>query len=100
MSFPFPPPTPSLLPLPPSLLIILLPQVANLATDAASLTFQLPFDSVAESGVLTYITGSETDENTPEQPDLITPQTTSVETGSTFNYTAPGSSFGVLVVGV
>ena len=68
--------------------------------DAASLTFQLPFDSVAESGVLTYITGSETDENTPEQPDLITPQTTSVETGSTFNYTAPGSSFGVLVVGV
>ncbi|KAL1697126.1 alpha-L-arabinofuranosidase C-terminus-domain-containing protein [Schizophyllum commune] len=75
-------------------------KVANLATDPASLTFQLPFDSVAESGVLTYITGSETDENTPEQPDLITPQTTSVETGSTFNYTAPGSSFGVLVVGV
>ncbi|KAL1724265.1 glycoside hydrolase superfamily [Schizophyllum commune] len=75
-------------------------KVANLATDAASLTFQLPFDSVAESGVLTYITGSETDENTPEQPDLVTPQTSTVETGSTFNYTAPGSSFGVLVVGV
>ncbi|KAL1668200.1 glycoside hydrolase superfamily [Schizophyllum commune] len=75
-------------------------KVANLATDAASLTFQLPFDSVAESGVLTYITGSETDENTPEQPDLITPQTSTVETGSTFNYTAPASSFGVLVVGV
>ncbi|KAL1732386.1 glycoside hydrolase superfamily [Schizophyllum commune] len=75
-------------------------KVANLATDAASLTFQLPFDSVAESGVLTYITGSETDENTPEQPNLITPQTSTVDTGTTFNYTAPGSSFGVLVVGV
>lgn len=76
------------------------PQVANLATDSASLTFQLPFDSVAESGVVTYITGSETDSNTPEQPDLVTPQTSTVETGSTFNYTALGSSFGVLVVGV
>ncbi|KAI4521773.1 glycoside hydrolase [Schizophyllum commune Loenen D] len=75
-------------------------KVANLATDAANLTFQLPFDSVAESGVLTYITGSETDENTPEQPDLVVPQTSTVETGATFNYTAPGSSFGVLVVGV
>ena len=75
-------------------------KVANLDTAEASVAFELPFDSIAESGYVTYIAGAETDSNTPEQPDLVTPQTTSIDTGSTFNYTAPGSSFAVLVVGV
>ncbi|KAL1724264.1 glycoside hydrolase superfamily [Schizophyllum commune] len=75
-------------------------KVANLDTAEASVAFELPFDSIAESGSVTYIAGAETDSNTPEQPDLVTPQTTSIDTGSTFNYTAPGSSFAVLVVGV
>ncbi|KAL1740220.1 glycoside hydrolase superfamily [Schizophyllum fasciatum] len=75
-------------------------KVANLDTQDADITFELPFDSVASSGTVTYITGGENDSNTPEKPDLITAQTKTVDTGRTFNYTAPGSSFGVLVVEV
>ncbi|KAL1759357.1 alpha-L-arabinofuranosidase C-terminus-domain-containing protein, partial [Schizophyllum commune] len=45
-------------------------KVANLDTSEASVAFELPFDSIAESGSVTYIAGAETDSNTPEQPDL------------------------------
>ncbi|KAL1732387.1 glycoside hydrolase superfamily, partial [Schizophyllum commune] len=45
-------------------------KVANLDTAEASVAFELPFDSIVESGSVTYIAGAETDSNTPEQPDL------------------------------
>lgn len=75
-------------------------KVANMDAEDANMTFELPFNGVAESGTVTYITGNEADMNTPENPDLITPQTTTVQSSSSFGYTALGMSFAVLVVGI
>ncbi|KAI0088820.1 glycoside hydrolase family 51 protein [Irpex rosettiformis] len=75
-------------------------KVANTVGTAAQLVFQLPFNNVASSGTLQQLTGSQTASNTPEQPNLISPITSTISTGKTINFNAPGFSVSVIKVQV
>jgi len=73
-------------------------KVVNAGSAATSLTFQLQFNTVATSGTLTQLTGAETASNTPSNPNTITPKTSTVTTGKTFNFSAPAFSVSVITV--
>ena len=74
------------------------PQIANAADIAANLTFELPFASVANTGTLQVLQGSQNASNTNANPDAVIPVTSSINLGKTFNYTAPEFSVSVVTV--
>ncbi|KDR72487.1 hypothetical protein GALMADRAFT_270473 [Galerina marginata CBS 339.88] len=71
-------------------------KISNTASTATSLTFVLPFTSVASKGTLQLLTGPATSSNTPTNSNLFVPVTSSINTGKTFKYSAPGVSVSVL----
>jgi len=73
-------------------------KIANTNTAAATLTFVLPFGTVATSGTVQVLTGASTASNTPTNPNLIVPVNSTITTGQTFNYNAPAVSVSVLTV--
>lgn len=58
----------------------------------------LAFGNVANFGTLQLLHGPPNSSNTPENPDLVTPQKSTIMTGKTFNYTAPSYSLSVITV--
>ncbi|KAF8159380.1 alfa-L-arabinofuranosidase precursor [Crassisporium funariophilum] len=72
-------------------------KISNTAAAAAPVTFVLPFSNVATAGTAQVLTGAGTASNTPTNPNLMVPVTTSIITGKTFNYTAPAVSVSVLI---
>ncbi|KAK0187261.1 glycoside hydrolase family 51 protein [Armillaria mellea] len=72
-------------------------KVINRNDNATDVTFQLAFN-VSNTATVTVLTGAKTSANTPSDPDLVLPQTSSVSTGSTFDYSAPAFSVNVLVL--
>ncbi|KAF8209467.1 glycoside hydrolase family 51 protein [Mycena galopus ATCC 62051] len=73
-------------------------KISNNAATAAELTFVLPFEKVLNVGTAQVLTGEGTASNTPDAPDTITPATTQIPTGATFNYTAPAVSVTVITL--
>jgi alpha-N-arabinofuranosidase len=73
-------------------------QISNAAASAADLTFVLPFDTVSDVGTAQVISGAGTASNTPGNPNLISPVTAQIQTGQTFNYTAPAISVTVITL--
>ncbi|KDR72485.1 hypothetical protein GALMADRAFT_749117 [Galerina marginata CBS 339.88] len=73
-------------------------KISNTASTATTLTFILPFKSVSSKGSLQLLTGTAASSNTPTNPNLLAPVTSSVITGQTFNYTAPAVSVSVLTI--
>ncbi|KAH9831153.1 glycoside hydrolase family 51 protein [Rhodofomes roseus] len=73
-------------------------KVVNPVSDEQDVLFDLAFTSVASSGTLQLLQGSQNDSNTPEIADLVTPHTSTIATGQTFDYTAPGYSVSVITV--
>ncbi|KAF8891085.1 alfa-L-arabinofuranosidase precursor [Gymnopilus junonius] len=73
-------------------------KISNTATSSQSLTFVLPFNTVASSGTAQVLTGDPTSSNTPSNPNLIVPVTSTISTGKTFTYSAPANSVNVLTV--
>ncbi|PBK63683.1 alfa-L-arabinofuranosidase precursor [Armillaria solidipes] len=74
-------------------------KVINRNDNATDVTFQLPFN-VSNAAAVTVLTGAKTSANTPSDPDLVLPQTSSISTGSTFDYSAPAFSVNVLVLNI
>ncbi|KJA18790.1 glycoside hydrolase family 51 protein [Hypholoma sublateritium FD-334 SS-4] len=72
-------------------------KVSNTAASAAPLTFVLPF-SISSSGTLQLLTGTATASNTPTNPTLFAPVSSTISTGSTFNYNAPAVSVSVITL--
>ncbi|KZT10497.1 glycoside hydrolase family 51 protein [Laetiporus sulphureus 93-53] len=72
-------------------------KLVNVASSEADVTFELPFE-VASTGTLKLLTGNPDDSNTPDAPDYITPETSTIFTDSTLNYTAPAYSLSVIIV--
>ncbi|TFK36072.1 glycoside hydrolase family 51 protein [Crucibulum laeve] len=72
-------------------------KVLNSATTSAVLTFVLSFENVENMGSVEVISGAATASNTPTTPELVTPITSSITVGQTFNYTAPAMSVSVLI---
>ena len=60
--------------------------------------FNLSFGDVANSGTLQLLHGLPTSSNTPEKPNLVTPQTSPIPTGNSVDHTAPSCSLGVITV--
>ncbi|CCM00811.1 uncharacterized protein FIBRA_02853 [Fibroporia radiculosa] len=73
-------------------------KIANTVGTDAALTFELPFATVASEGTLQVLQGSETTSNTPETPYAAVPVDSTIATGETFDYTAPGYSVSVITV--
>ncbi|KAJ7931139.1 glycoside hydrolase family 51 protein [Mycena leptocephala] len=73
-------------------------KISNNAATTADMTFVLPFDTVSDIGTVQVISGAGNASNTPEAPDLISPVTTQLPTGATFNYTAPAISVSVITL--
>ncbi|PCH45068.1 glycoside hydrolase family 51 protein [Wolfiporia cocos MD-104 SS10] len=74
-------------------------KLVNAAGDASDVTFDLSsFSSVSSTGSLQLLTGSETTSNSPETPNAAIPVTSSITTGSTFDYNAPGYSVSVITL--
>jgi alpha-N-arabinofuranosidase len=71
-------------------------KISNVASTPEDLTFILPFQHVNGKGTLQLLTGTPTASNTPANPNLFAPVTSSIVVGKTFNYTAPAVSFSVL----
>jgi len=71
-------------------------KISNTAATASSLTFNLPFTTVATTGTAQVLTGTGTASNTPTSPNLITPKSSTITTGRSFSYNAPAVSFSVL----
>ncbi|KAH6909588.1 hypothetical protein BKA70DRAFT_1221813 [Coprinopsis sp. MPI-PUGE-AT-0042] len=65
---------------------------------ANAITFELPFNTVANTGTAEVLSGNETDSNTPSNPNKIVPKKINIPTGKAFDYTAPAYSVSVLVV--
>lgn len=74
-------------------------KISNTGSSAARLTFNLAFNNVATSGTAQVLTGVPTSSNTPQNPNLITPQTSNISTGKSFTYNAPAVSVNVLTFG-
>ncbi|KAF9476813.1 arabinofuranosidase [Pholiota conissans] len=72
-------------------------KISNTASSAAAMTFQLPF-TVASSGNLQLLTGTATASNTPSNPNLFAPISSTISTGQTFNYNAPAVSVSVITL--
>ncbi|KAH8083330.1 glycoside hydrolase family 51 protein [Cristinia sonorae] len=75
-------------------------KISNTVATAAAMTFQLPFNTVASTGSLQQLHGAQTASNTPAQPQLIVPVTSSIPTGKTFDFNAPGFSVNVITIRV
>ena len=75
-----------------------LAQVVNPTSTDENMTFSLGFGNVANFGTLQLLHGPPNSSNTPENPDLVTPQKSTIMTGKTFNYTAPSYSLSVITV--
>ncbi|GJE86669.1 glycoside hydrolase family 51 protein [Phanerochaete sordida] len=73
-------------------------KVANSGNSSADLAFTLPFNTVATSGTLQLLTGPATASNTPEAPNTVVPKTSTITTGKTIDFTAPGFSVSVIRV--
>ncbi|KAF8508252.1 glycoside hydrolase [Hysterangium stoloniferum] len=74
-------------------------QISNTDSIAATLTFHLPFDTVATTGSTTVMTGDAMTSNTPESPDAIIPKTNTISIpGKEFSFTAPPISVSVLSI--
>ncbi|KAF5318563.1 hypothetical protein D9619_010790 [Psilocybe cf. subviscida] len=71
-------------------------KISNVASTPEDLTFILPFQHVNGKGTLQLLTGNATASNTPGNPNLFAPVTSSIVVGKTFNYTAPAVSVSVL----
>ncbi|EKM75678.1 hypothetical protein AGABI1DRAFT_116269, partial [Agaricus bisporus var. burnettii JB137-S8] len=71
-------------------------KVSNTGGSTSRLTFNLPFNNVATSGTAQILTGSGTASNTPNNPNLITPQSRNIQTGRSFTFDAPAVSVSVL----
>ncbi|KAL0571025.1 hypothetical protein V5O48_010931 [Marasmius crinis-equi] len=71
-------------------------KIANAGEAAQNLTFALPFDNIASTGNLQVLTGPANASNTPDTPDAVTPRETTIATGKTFDYEAPGYSVTVV----
>ncbi|KAH6900844.1 arabinofuranosidase [Coprinopsis sp. MPI-PUGE-AT-0042] len=70
----------------------------NVGAIANAITFELPFNTVANTGTAEVLSGNETDSNTPSNPNKIVPKKINIPTGKAFDYTAPAYSVSVLVV--
>lgn len=76
-------------------------QISNTASTAETLTFVMPttFTTIATSGTAQVLTGAETASNSPTTgPNNVVPETSTIATGRTFNFTAPAFSVSVLTV--
>uniref|UniRef100_A0A8H7XS73 non-reducing end alpha-L-arabinofuranosidase n=1 Tax=Psilocybe cubensis TaxID=181762 RepID=A0A8H7XS73_PSICU len=73
-------------------------KISNTASTPSALTFVLPFKNVASKGSLQLLTGPATSSNTPTNPNLFAPVTSTIITGETFNYTAPAVSVNVITI--
>ncbi|EPS93982.1 hypothetical protein FOMPIDRAFT_94932, partial [Fomitopsis schrenkii] len=73
-------------------------KIVNPTSGNEDVEFELAFSNVASSGTLQLLQGAQTDSNTPTTPGLVTPQTSTITTGMTFNYTAPSYSISVITV--
>ncbi|KAF8962334.1 glycoside hydrolase family 51 protein [Flammula alnicola] len=73
-------------------------KISNTAASAAPLTFVLPFGTVSSTGTAQVLTGTGTASNTPTNPNLIVPVTSTITTGKTFNYNAPAVSVSVITL--
>ncbi|KAK0502281.1 glycoside hydrolase family 51 protein [Armillaria luteobubalina] len=73
--------------------------VINRNDNATDVTIQLPFN-VSNTATVTVLTGAKTSANTPSDPGLVLPQTSSISTGSTFDYSAPAFSVNVIVLNI
>ncbi|KAF7334218.1 putative alpha-L-arabinofuranosidase A [Mycena sanguinolenta] len=73
-------------------------KISNTVGTAAPLTFDLPFGTVARTGTAQILTGAATASNTPTTPNLVIPKNSTIATGKTFSYTAPGFSVSVLTL--
>jgi len=73
-------------------------KISNTVSTAAPLTFVLPFATVAATGTAQVLTGAEIASNTPTTPNLVVPKNSTIRTGKTFSYTAPGFSVSVLTL--
>lgn len=73
-------------------------KISNTVSTDADITFALPFSSVASTGTLQVLSGGQNDSNTPVTPDLVSPGNSTITTGPTFDYTAPGYSVSVITV--
>ncbi|THU91952.1 arabinofuranosidase [Dendrothele bispora CBS 962.96] len=74
-------------------------KIANTAGTTETLNFELPF-AVSSTGSAQVLTGAQTASNTLDDPDAVTPQTSSITAGQNFSYDAPGFSVNVLTLTV
>jgi alpha-N-arabinofuranosidase len=58
----------------------------------------LPYNNVATNGTVERLSGSQSTSNTPSNPNAIAPVTSTISTGKTFDYQAPGFSVSVITV--
>ncbi|KAJ3982851.1 glycoside hydrolase family 51 protein [Lentinula detonsa] len=72
-------------------------KVVNTAGTASNVTFQLPFP-VEDSATVQLLIGAETDSNTPNAPNTVSPQTSTITVDQTFAYNAPGFSVSALTL--
>ncbi|KAI0037106.1 arabinofuranosidase [Vararia minispora EC-137] len=72
-------------------------KISNAGTATASLVFELP-SAVASSGTLIQLQGSATDSNTPDNPNLIVPVTSTIAAKQNLTFTAPALSLSVITV--
>ncbi|KAH8083329.1 glycoside hydrolase family 51 protein [Cristinia sonorae] len=75
-------------------------KISNTVATAAEMSFRLPFRTVESKGTLQQLHGGQTASNTPAQPHLVVPVTSSIRTGKTFNFNAPGFSVNVITIKV
>ncbi|KAG6810930.1 hypothetical protein H0H92_009737 [Tricholoma furcatifolium] len=73
-------------------------KVVNTISTETPITFVLPFSTVATSGTLQLLQGSETTSNTPTDPTAAVPVKSTISTGKTFTYEAPGFSISVITL--
>ncbi|KAJ3795568.1 glycoside hydrolase family 51 protein [Lentinula aff. detonsa] len=72
-------------------------KVVNTVGTASNVTFQLPFP-VEDSATVQLLIGAETDSNTPNAPNTVSPQTSTITVDQTFAYNAPGFSVSALTL--
>ncbi|KAH7921558.1 glycoside hydrolase family 51 protein, partial [Leucogyrophana mollusca] len=73
-------------------------KIANTDTPAMEMTFELPYTTVSPTGTAQVLAGAPTASNSPTTPNAVVPVTSTINTGATFNYTAPGYSVTVLTI--
>jgi len=71
-------------------------KVSNVDASPATLSFVLPFKNVGPKGTVQVLTGPATQSNTPANPSLFAPVTSSIAVGKTLDYVAPPVSVSVL----